>query len=261
MLHETSPQVCVWGGLGRSSGSNLLAYHAHSCSCLTLSLYASALWCTGVLLLCSPSARAHPLLCSELQRQELESAADEGVAAEKARRERIGESLVSLFLVYNCRPIIHDNVLGSHQTISVALHCMANNCTQAVLVRFGRKLTRMASPGAMLACMEVASSDRCRVHVATGWMRMCLQVLFFAPVNLLEPEESFGRFAGRLIVSPVVRVLVFSKVLPPPCGTLANLIDPLTNCWYIGSLSGRLLVSPVVRVLVFSKVPPPSAAP
>jgi len=45
-----------------------------------------------------------------------------------------------------------------------------------------------------------------------GWMRMCLQVLFFAPVNLLEPESSFRRFAGRLIVSPVVRVLVFSKV-------------------------------------------------
>ena len=42
-----------------------------------------------------------------------------------------------------------------------------------------------------------------------------LQVLFFAPVNLLEPEASFRRFAGRLIVSPVVRVLVFSKVWGP----------------------------------------------
>lgn len=41
---------------------------------------------------------------------------------------------------------------------------------------------------------------------------MCLQVLFFAPKNLLSPQQSFGRFAGRLIVSPVVRVLVFSKV-------------------------------------------------
>ena len=59
------------------------------------------------------------------------------------------------------------------------------------------------------------------VHT-TGWMRMCRQVLFFVPVNLLEPEESFGRFAGRLIVSPVVRVLVFSKVLPPPAAPLTH---------------------------------------
>lgn len=50
------------------------------------------------------------------------------------------------------------------------------------------------------------------LSLCAGWMRMCLQVLFFAPANLLEPEASFRRFAGRLIVSPVVRVLVFSKV-------------------------------------------------
>lgn len=44
---------------------------------------------------------------------------------------------------------------------------------------------------------------------------MCLQVLFFAPVNLLSPQQSFARFTERLIVSPVVRVLVFSKVRSP----------------------------------------------
>jgi hypothetical protein len=55
------------------------------------------------------------------------------------------------------------------------------------------------------------------VLTGTGWQRMCLQVLFFAPVNLLSPQQSFARFADRLIVSPVVRVLVFSKVWPPWC--------------------------------------------
>lgn len=78
----------------------------------------------------------------------------------------------------------------------------------------------------MLAMCDssLAANSGCREQAAdlwsyccTGWMRMCLQVLFFAPVNLLEPEDSFRRFAGRLIVSPVVRVLVFSKVTAGWC--------------------------------------------
>jgi hypothetical protein len=75
--------------------------------------------------------------------------------------------------------------------------------------------------------------------IDTGWMRMCLQVLFFAPVNLLEPEESFGRFAGRLIVSPVVRVLVFSKVCSDDGSFLSRLGMPdlhrrSTRCTCVG---------------------------
>eukprot|EP00850_Spirogloea_muscicola_P018417 SM000168S02616 [mRNA] locus=s168:247801:249992:+ [translate_table: standard] len=45
-----------------------------------------------------------------------------------------------------------------------------------------------------------------------GWQRMVLQILFFGPANLLEPEESFRKVSNRLIVSPVVKTLVFSKV-------------------------------------------------
>eukprot|EP00850_Spirogloea_muscicola_P021041 SM000234S07901 [mRNA] locus=s234:193965:196156:+ [translate_table: standard] len=45
-----------------------------------------------------------------------------------------------------------------------------------------------------------------------GWQRMVLQILFFGPANLLEPEESFQKVSNRLIVSPVVKTLVFSKV-------------------------------------------------
>lgn len=82
---------------------------------------------------------------------------------------------------------------------------------------------------------------------------MCLQVLFFAPVNLLEPEQSFYRFAGRLIVSPVVRVLVFSKVntqdsdvhLDKLLFTFRTLFFPCFACLAIVSLVICLLVSPV----------------
>lgn len=71
----------------------------------------------------------------------------------------------------------------------------------------------------------IASEESRRERI--GWMRMCLQVLFFAPVNLLEPEMSFRRFAGRLIVSPVVRVLVFSKTP----GEVADWIDDMARSW------------------------------
>eukprot|EP00897_Mesotaenium_endlicherianum_P004057 jgi/Mesen1/367/ME000001S02674 len=46
----------------------------------------------------------------------------------------------------------------------------------------------------------------------TGWQRMVLQVLFFGPGDLLTPQASFSRVANRLLVSPVVRTLVFDKI-------------------------------------------------
>ena len=45
-----------------------------------------------------------------------------------------------------------------------------------------------------------------------GWQRMCLLVLCLKPENLLDPNDSFRSFAGRLTISPVVERLVFSKV-------------------------------------------------
>ncbi|KAL2898669.1 Histone-lysine N-methyltransferase EZH2 [Bienertia sinuspersici] len=45
-----------------------------------------------------------------------------------------------------------------------------------------------------------------------GWERMVLQILFLGPSNLLEPNATFGQMSQKLIVSPIVKTLVFSKV-------------------------------------------------
>ncbi|KAJ9147562.1 hypothetical protein P3X46_029709 [Hevea brasiliensis] len=44
-----------------------------------------------------------------------------------------------------------------------------------------------------------------------GWERMVLQILFLGPSNLLEPNASFAQMSQKLIVSPIVKTLVFSK--------------------------------------------------
>ncbi|XP_020578668.1 uncharacterized protein LOC110023538 [Phalaenopsis equestris] len=45
-----------------------------------------------------------------------------------------------------------------------------------------------------------------------GWERMVLQILFLGPSNLLEPAATFSQISRKLIVSPIVKTLVFSKV-------------------------------------------------
>ncbi|EOY03592.1 T4P13.26 protein isoform 6 [Theobroma cacao] len=45
-----------------------------------------------------------------------------------------------------------------------------------------------------------------------GWERMVLQILFLGPSNLLEPNASFAQMSQKLIVSPIIKTLVFSKV-------------------------------------------------
>ena len=50
------------------------------------------------------------------------------------------------------------------------------------------------------------------IPVPPGWQRMVLQILYFGPSDLLNPSASFSEVAGRLIVSPVIRTLVFNKV-------------------------------------------------
>ena len=42
-------------------------------------------------------------------------------------------------------------------------------------------------------------------------MRMALQILFFVPGDLGRPAGSFDALAGRLIVSPVLRRLVYGN--------------------------------------------------
>ena len=51
-------------------------------------------------------------------------------------------------------------------------------------------------------------------RAALGWKRMALQILFFVPGDLGRPERSFDALAGKLIVSPVLRKLVFGNARP-----------------------------------------------
>ena len=52
-----------------------------------------------------------------------------------------------------------------------------------------------------------------------GWQRMALQILYFVPHNLLQPARSFAAVSQKLLVSPVLKKLVFSnspeEVRPP----------------------------------------------
>ncbi|KAF3638622.1 T4P13.26 protein isoform 2 [Capsicum annuum] len=51
-----------------------------------------------------------------------------------------------------------------------------------------------------------------QINRQKGWERMVLQILFLGPSNLLEPNASFAQMSQKLIVSPIVKTLVFSKV-------------------------------------------------
>ncbi|KAL8137300.1 hypothetical protein V2J09_003301 [Rumex salicifolius] len=51
-----------------------------------------------------------------------------------------------------------------------------------------------------------------KMNLQKGWERMVLQILFLGPSNLLEPNTSFVQMSQKLIVSPIVKTLVFSKV-------------------------------------------------
>ncbi|XP_052196850.1 uncharacterized protein LOC127804133 [Diospyros lotus] len=60
-----------------------------------------------------------------------------------------------------------------------------------------------------------------------GWERMVLQILFLGPSNLLEPNASFAQMSQKLIVSPIVKTLVFSKVPEK----VRDWIDDITRDW------------------------------
>ncbi|GFY87002.1 hypothetical protein Acr_05g0006410 [Actinidia rufa] len=60
-----------------------------------------------------------------------------------------------------------------------------------------------------------------------GWERMVLQILFLGPSNLLEPKASFAQMSQKLIVSPIVKTLVFSKVPEK----VRDWIDSISRDW------------------------------
>lgn len=56
---------------------------------------------------------------------------------------------------------------------------------------------------------------------------MVLQILFLGPSNLLEPNASFAQMSQKLIVSPIVKTLVFSKVPEK----VRDWVDRITADW------------------------------
>ncbi|KAL5203144.1 hypothetical protein ABZP36_014096 [Zizania latifolia] len=60
-----------------------------------------------------------------------------------------------------------------------------------------------------------------------GWERMVLQILFLGPSNLLEPNASFAKMSQKLIVSPIVKTLVFIKVPEK----VRDWVDRITADW------------------------------
>jgi len=60
-----------------------------------------------------------------------------------------------------------------------------------------------------------------------GWARMSLLVLYFRPHDLLTPGRSFAAVSERLIVGPVVRELVYSKIPR----AVARWVDDITSEW------------------------------
>ncbi|KAL0019064.1 hypothetical protein WJX79_006492 [Trebouxia sp. C0005] len=64
-------------------------------------------------------------------------------------------------------------------------------------------------------------------QVQLGWKRMALQILYFVPGNLLNPESSFQALSERLVVSPVLQTLVYSK---NPSGA-REWVDKVASRW------------------------------
>ncbi|KAJ1698310.1 hypothetical protein LUZ63_006822 [Rhynchospora breviuscula] len=68
---------------------------------------------------------------------------------------------------------------------------------------------KLLSKGKVVPDEPVADN---KLNRQKGWERMVLQILFLGPSNLLEPTASFAQMSQKLIVSPIVKTLVFSKV-------------------------------------------------
>ncbi|XP_051141369.1 uncharacterized protein LOC127258537 isoform X2 [Andrographis paniculata] len=74
-----------------------------------------------------------------------------------------------------------------------------------------------------------------------GWERMVLQILFLGPSNLLEPNASFSQMSQKLIVSPIVKTLVFSKVPEK----VRDWIDRITQDWRFNRIIPAHFAAPI----------------
>ncbi|MCO5583422.1 hypothetical protein L7F22_037333 [Adiantum nelumboides] len=68
---------------------------------------------------------------------------------------------------------------------------------------------KLLSKGKEIPDDPIIDNERTR---QIGWERMVLQILFLGPSDLLEPKKSFAQMSQKLIVSPIIKTLVFSKV-------------------------------------------------
>lgn len=68
---------------------------------------------------------------------------------------------------------------------------------------------KLLSKGKEVPDDPIVDDERTRQR---GWERMVLQILFLGPSDLLEPKNSFSKMSQKLIVSPIIKTLVFSKV-------------------------------------------------
>ncbi|KAK4417617.1 hypothetical protein Salat_2174400 [Sesamum alatum] len=92
-----------------------------------------------------------------------------------------------------------------------------------------------------------------------GWERMVLQILFLGPSNLLEPNASFSQMSQKLIVSPIVKTLVFSKVPEK----VQDWIDRIARDWRFKRIIPAHFAAPInasryrvfsIRILPFSMI-------
>ncbi|GMH33802.1 hypothetical protein BSKO_01636 [Bryopsis sp. KO-2023] len=74
-----------------------------------------------------------------------------------------------------------------------------------------------------------------------GWMRTALLVLYFGPYNLLQPQASFRAIADKWIVSPVIRILVYSRIPK----SVTKWIDEIESDWDFTSVIPCHFAGPV----------------
>lgn len=83
---------------------------------------------------------------------------------------------------------------------------------------------KLLSKGKDISDEPVIDNEKTRQK---GWERMVLQILFLGPSNLLEPERSFAKMSKKLIVSPIIKTLVFNKVPEK----VKNWVDSIARDW------------------------------
>lgn len=66
---------------------------------------------------------------------------------------------------------------------------------------------------------------------------MALQILYFVPYNLLQPAPSFAAVSRKLLVSPVLKKLVFlNSPEEVRCVSALTLLTAIHHSWQAGTM-------------------------